>query len=180
MTLIDEFIQGYNLPPTLGDGKTGGDALVGWSLGNIVTCAAISSAKWLSPDVNFRLATYSRALVLQGTWYQDGCSSSSILLSDSPTVALSLHMRPTWFPCAKRAPLFFWQTSGSHTSGNIQATLQKKFSMMQCRKYFDSFFRFYVFFFFALTSFDNTQQIQRQTSAGSLLAVTICYNPSLL
>ena len=75
---------------------------------------------------------------------------------------------------------FFWQTSGSHTSGNIQATLQKKFSMMQCRKYLDSFFRFYVFFFFALTSFDNTQQIQRQTSTGSLLAVTICYNPSLL
>ena len=45
MTLIDEFIQGYNFPPTLGDGKTGGDALVGWSLEDIVTCAAISSAK---------------------------------------------------------------------------------------------------------------------------------------
>ena len=56
---------------------------------------------------------------------------------------------------------------------------KKKSSMMQCRKYLDSFFRFYVFLFFALTSFD-TQQIQRQTSAGSLLAVTICYNPSLL
>ena len=57
--------------------------------------------------------------------------------------------------------------------------LAKKFSRMQCRKYLDSFFRFYVFLFFALTSFD-TRQIQRQTSAGSLLAVTICYNPSLL
>ena len=125
MTLIDEFIQGYNLPPTLGDGKTGGDALVGWSLGNIVTCAAISSAKWLSPDVNFRLATYSRALVLQGTWYQDGCSSSSILLSDSPTVALSLYMRPTWFPCAKRAPHFF---------GKLQAAIPLGTFKLPCKK----------------------------------------------
>ena len=78
--------------------------------------------------------------------------------------------RTTFFLANFRQP-YLWEHS---------CCLAKKFSMMQCRKYLDSFFRFYVFFFFALTSFDNTQQIQRQTSAGSLLAVTICYNPSLL
>jgi hypothetical protein len=98
MTFIDEFIQQYELPPISGDGKTGGVALAGWSLGNLVTCAAISSAERLSPDCKFRLAKYLRALVLQGTWYKDGCSSSSIFLSDPPTVALGLPARPTWFP----------------------------------------------------------------------------------
>ncbi|KIJ91196.1 hypothetical protein K443DRAFT_14603 [Laccaria amethystina LaAM-08-1] len=82
MTFIDEFIQQYELPPISGDGKTGGVALAGWSLGNIVTCAAISSAERLSPGVKFRLAKYLRALVLQ----------------DPPTVALGLPARPTWFP----------------------------------------------------------------------------------
>lgn len=74
-------------------------------MGNIVTCAAISSAERLSPDVKFRLAKYMRALVLQGKWYKDGCSSLSILLSDPPTVALGLHARPTWFPlCDPQIP----------------------------------------------------------------------------
>ena len=98
MTFIDKFIQQYDLPAISGDGKTGGVALAGWSLGNIVTCAAASSAERLSPNVKFRLAKYLRALVLQGTWYKDGCSSSPILLSDPPTVALGLHTRPAWFP----------------------------------------------------------------------------------
>ena len=67
MTFIDEFIQQYDLPPISGDGQTGGVALAGWSLGNIVNCAAISSAERLSSDVKFRLAKYLRALILQGT-----------------------------------------------------------------------------------------------------------------
>ena len=62
-------IQRHTLPPILGDCKTGCVALVGWSLGNIMTCAAISSAERLSPGVKCRLAKYLRALVLQGTWY---------------------------------------------------------------------------------------------------------------
>lgn len=82
MAFIDEFIQRYDLPPISDDGKTGGVALAGWSLGNIVNCAAISSAERLSPDVKSRIAKYLKALILQ----------------DPPTVALGLHTPPTLFP----------------------------------------------------------------------------------
>lgn len=60
------FIQKHNLPPISRDGKSGGVALLGWSLGNAFTLAAISSADMLPADAKTRLGSYLRAVIIQG------------------------------------------------------------------------------------------------------------------
>jgi pimeloyl-ACP methyl ester carboxylesterase len=65
-SFIDIFTQKQNLPPISDDGKSGGIILLGWSLGNALSLAAISSSHSLSHDVRSRFASSIRALIVYG------------------------------------------------------------------------------------------------------------------
>ncbi|EAU83888.2 hypothetical protein CC1G_11982 [Coprinopsis cinerea okayama7 len=80
---LDRFIQLKGLPLISEDGKQGGVALLGWSLGTSFSTAAIASAPSLEDEVKDRLAKYVRASILQ----------------DPPSVALGLPIPPgSWGP----------------------------------------------------------------------------------
>lgn len=63
---IDQFIQQNSLPLPSTDGSTGGVAILGWSVGNVVTLSSIANFKALSSEAQSRLATYIRLLVMNG------------------------------------------------------------------------------------------------------------------
>lgn len=65
-TFIDTFIQQENLPAVSSDGKSGGVAVLGWSLGNSFTIATIANVDTLPAAVQQRLGSYIRALIMQG------------------------------------------------------------------------------------------------------------------
>ncbi|THH21249.1 hypothetical protein EW146_g258 [Bondarzewia mesenterica] len=54
-----------NIPPLSADGKSGGAALVGWSLGNILSLAAIAHVDALPQDVQSRLASKVHTVIMQ-------------------------------------------------------------------------------------------------------------------
>lgn len=68
LNFMDIFVQQNDVPTILDDGK-GGIALLGWSLGNSFTLAAISHFDSLPTDAQSRLASRMRSLIMQG-WYQ--------------------------------------------------------------------------------------------------------------
>jgi len=61
---IDSFVQKHKLPPISDDGKSGGYAILAWSLGCPFAFSAISSADTLPADVRDRLAPRFRALIV--------------------------------------------------------------------------------------------------------------------
>ena len=63
---VDGFIQREKLPPISPDGKRGGVALVGWSLGVLFTTAAIAHVAAFSPQVQERLSTHLLVHLMQG------------------------------------------------------------------------------------------------------------------
>ncbi|THH21276.1 hypothetical protein EW146_g257 [Bondarzewia mesenterica] len=60
---IDAFIQKYDIPAISDDGKSGGIALLGWSVGAPFACAAIASVDTLPPDARARLGSRIRTLI---------------------------------------------------------------------------------------------------------------------
>ncbi|KAI0922398.1 hypothetical protein AcV7_005942 [Taiwanofungus camphoratus] len=103
-TFIDTFIQQENLPAVSSDGKSGGVAVLGWSLGNSFTIATIANVDTLPAAVQQRLGSYIRALIMQ----------------EPPEVALGTYFPPqswspqleTSIPTADQNPAFVqWITS---------------------------------------------------------------------
>jgi len=61
LTFIDTFCQKHNIPPISADGKSGGIAILGWSLGVPFANAALSSVHNFPADVRARLGSRLRA-----------------------------------------------------------------------------------------------------------------------
>jgi hypothetical protein len=66
IAFIDAFIRKYNIHPISPDGKKGGCSVVGWSLGNSVSLAAIGSINAAPNATQARLAKYVRGLIIHG------------------------------------------------------------------------------------------------------------------
>ncbi len=66
-SFVDAFIQKFKLPPLSDDGKIGGVALLGWSVGGAFPVAAVASSGTLPTDVQARLSSYVRSLIVYGT-----------------------------------------------------------------------------------------------------------------
>lgn len=103
-TFVDRFIENQGVPPISEDGKSGGIALLGWSLGNAIVISTISCCDTWPTELQSRLKTHLRALILQ----------------EPPTVALGTPLPPkAWSPQidttiqeSDRDPLFTqWITS---------------------------------------------------------------------
>ncbi|TFK25401.1 hypothetical protein FA15DRAFT_590555 [Coprinopsis marcescibilis] len=65
LQFMDVFIQTNLLPPISEDEKTGGSALLGWSLGNSFTLPGIARASELGAETTTRLSHHLRSLILQ-------------------------------------------------------------------------------------------------------------------
>jgi len=63
-SFVDAFIQKFKLPPLSDDGKIGGVALLGWSVGGAFPVAAVASSSTLPTDVQARLSSYVRSLIV--------------------------------------------------------------------------------------------------------------------
>ncbi|KAI8973116.1 Alpha/Beta hydrolase protein [Trametes punicea] len=63
-SFIDHFIQHNEIPPISEDGKSGGFAIVGWSLGNAVALSAVANLDALPAPAQSRWASHMRGLVL--------------------------------------------------------------------------------------------------------------------
>lgn len=105
MTFIDKFVNKYNIPPLSSDRRSGGFALLGWSLGSQITCAAISHVDKLSEECQNRLGSRLRALVLHGTSSKHSFISVPHLNHifknsiEPPTVSLGLPLpSKIWLP----------------------------------------------------------------------------------
>lgn len=65
-TFIDKFIQQNHLPAISTDGKQGGIAVLGWSLGNTLSLASISNLDSAPADVQARFTKYLRSIIMLG------------------------------------------------------------------------------------------------------------------
>lgn len=63
---VDRFIQLKALPAISEDGKSGGVALLGWSLGASFTTAALASTSRLDIESKERLRKHLKTIILQG------------------------------------------------------------------------------------------------------------------
>ncbi|KAF8655200.1 hypothetical protein AX16_003232 [Volvariella volvacea WC 439] len=63
LTFIDKYMID-NRPPLNTHAKTGGIALMGWSLGNVLTLAAVANADKLPTDARDRLASQLRSVIM--------------------------------------------------------------------------------------------------------------------
>ncbi|KAK0499101.1 Alpha/Beta hydrolase protein [Armillaria luteobubalina] len=63
-SFVDAFIQKFKLPALSDDGKTGGVALLGWSVGGAFPLAAVASSGTLPADVQARFSSYLRSLIV--------------------------------------------------------------------------------------------------------------------
>ncbi|KAI0635407.1 Alpha/Beta hydrolase protein [Trametes polyzona] len=82
-TFIDRFVQQFGVPPISRDGKSGGFALLGWSLGNVAALSAVTNIDALPDDARQRWAAGMRALILH----------------EPPTVAIGTPLPPkVWSP----------------------------------------------------------------------------------
>ena len=59
-------IKDQKIPPASEDGKTGGLALLGWSLGNITTMAFLGNLKSYPEDIVETLEPYLRTFLIYG------------------------------------------------------------------------------------------------------------------
>lgn len=83
-TFADNFIKQNNLPPISEDGKGGGIALLGWSLGSTVTLACVANIDSLPAEVQSRFKLYLRAHILQGMLAWSFSKSSVLTVHQSP------------------------------------------------------------------------------------------------
>ena len=65
-SFLDGLIDALSLPGPTDDGKEGGLALMGWSMGNIFTLSTVASVSLLQPQVQTRLQSYLRKLIMFG------------------------------------------------------------------------------------------------------------------
>ncbi|KAF8508156.1 hypothetical protein JB92DRAFT_3145111 [Gautieria morchelliformis] len=61
---LDGLIDTLSLPGPTADGNEGGLGLMGWSLGNVFTLSAMASMSSVQPQVQSRLQSYMRSLIL--------------------------------------------------------------------------------------------------------------------
>lgn len=66
LVFIDNFIQRFGLPKMSPDRKTGGLALLGWSLGTQIVVPSIAYLDELPAESQARIGSRLRALILQG------------------------------------------------------------------------------------------------------------------
>ena len=66
LQFIDQFMQECNLPPLSDDGKTGGIAILGWSMGATFALSAIANADRLEAPARERISQNLRALIMDG------------------------------------------------------------------------------------------------------------------
>ena len=71
-TFIATFMQRNSLPPLSPDGRSGGIALLGWSLGNSFTLATVANVLSYSPVEQNLLASNLRGLIMQGMYQSLG------------------------------------------------------------------------------------------------------------
>ncbi|KAI0942664.1 hypothetical protein AcW1_003230 [Taiwanofungus camphoratus] len=110
-TFTDNFIKQNNLPPISEDGKGGGIALLGWSLGSTVTLACVANIDSLPAEVQSRFKLYLRAHILQ----------------EPPSVALGTALPPkswspqvdTTIPPEARDPVFTRWITAYFTHGDL-------------------------------------------------------------
>lgn len=63
---MDTFMQQNNIEALSGDGRVGGAAVVGWSVGNVFTLATIANIDAFQADVKARLTSRIHTLIMQG------------------------------------------------------------------------------------------------------------------
>lgn len=110
-TFIDNFIRLYNLPGVSDDGRNGGIAVLGWSLGNAFSIATIASVPTLPADIKQRLAMYTRALIMQ----------------EPPSISIGTYLPPqswspqidTSIPVADHQPAFVQWITSYFQHGNL-------------------------------------------------------------
>lgn len=66
-TFVTRFVERNKLPPVSPDRKTGGFALLGWSLGNAIALSAVANVDSLPPAAQTLWASGMRSLILHGT-----------------------------------------------------------------------------------------------------------------
>jgi pimeloyl-ACP methyl ester carboxylesterase len=66
LNYIDIFIQQHDIPVISSDGNSGGIALVGWSLGTILTVPAIANIDAIAADARSRISSRLRAYIMHG------------------------------------------------------------------------------------------------------------------
>ena len=100
-TFISNFVKENGIPPISQDGKEGGVALVGWSLGSTYAIAPLAYVDTYPPQLQAFLKQYVRGLILQG----ESILSSSVRYIDSssttdpPEVALGIPLNALcWSP----------------------------------------------------------------------------------
>ncbi|KAI0666401.1 hypothetical protein C8Q78DRAFT_984281 [Trametes maxima] len=82
-TFVDRFAEQNNVPAISADGKSGGFALLGWSLGNAIALAAVANVDALSAPSQARWSSGLRSLILY----------------EPPTVAIGSALPPKiWSP----------------------------------------------------------------------------------
>ncbi|KAI0666409.1 hypothetical protein C8Q78DRAFT_1072372 [Trametes maxima] len=64
-TFIDTFVTKNSIPAPTSNGKYGGFAILGWSLGNAFAISTVSNVQSYSSAIQTRFSTYLRALILQ-------------------------------------------------------------------------------------------------------------------
>ena len=79
-TFIHTFIRQRNLPPASADGKSGGVALLGWSMGVSTTMATIANVDSFAPDIQLSLGSHLRVHIMHGS-KPVLCSPESTLLT---------------------------------------------------------------------------------------------------
>ena len=65
-SFLEKFTQENNLPQSSPDGKQGGIALLGWSLGNVLALSVVGLAQHFPRGLQDNLDPYLRRLVLYG------------------------------------------------------------------------------------------------------------------
>lgn len=65
-TFVAEFVKKFDLPPLSSDGKKGGVALLGWSVGAVYAFAAVGTADTLPKGVKDVLSANLRSLIIYG------------------------------------------------------------------------------------------------------------------
>ena len=102
-TFIHTFIRQHGLPPASANGKSGGVALLGWSLGVSTTMATVANVDSFAPEVQQSLASHLRAHIMHGS-KPVLCSPASTSLihirsEEPPSGALGLPRAPKhWTP----------------------------------------------------------------------------------
>lgn len=92
-TFVDRFIENQGVPPISEDGKSGGIALLGWSLGSAFVLSTISCCDTWPTELQSRLKTHLRALILQCADVHPYSISPPTFRQNLPPLPLGPHYR---------------------------------------------------------------------------------------